>query len=391
MSIFRKKDTEIVDFAQFEHDLEKQWDAWKEVLWGLFVGLVISILMYFFGHVLEGGFAKKIAETFVKIFPFALWAIVLGVIISRKRAKAFIRGVISIIQSSRALEEKFNDLEDNFDRIRSRDNIIAPSAGDFKILSIVEMKKMPGSIERSWNHAFKDMHGNIDNSVRYKASRVHGYCILDWPSVDDMINSPEYLDYLNDNPGPNNIKFLFTPKPKPKHGQGLDIYIKLCRMNKIELRVISLDTWNNWRHDNESLFSGLGDDRKRLVRCGLEIMLKSHMELWSSVPIQSVDPCNPSNRWLARWLCGKDGRSVSDPRARLASPEWEIRERSSQENPTADFCSDLTVLSKFLEIATRRIPAAHKSKNIEDLFEGGLPEEMTNFLRDLPGIDLGGS
>ena len=127
--------------------------------------------------------------------------------------------------------------------------------------------------------------------------------MLFWPTIDDMINSQKYVEYLFSNRGEKVSRILFTPTPR--YMQGLEIYRSLCAKAGEKLYVIDAEIWNAWLV-NSSKEMNEGNDAAREVRKGLLDLIERHVEIWVEGTIEDIATTMLGKRWLVRWLGDRD-------------------------------------------------------------------------------------
>lgn len=273
---------------------------------------------------------------------------------------------------------KFDKLEAKFNIIASTDNIITPSNGEYKLLSVANIEKVPTDFFTDWHLG----PASTPDKSKYKPKSINGYLLLFWPTIDDMINSQKYVEYLFSNRGEKVSRILFTPTPR--YMQGLEIYRSLCAKAGEKLYVIDAEIWNAWLV-NSSKEMNEGNDAAREVRKGLLDLIERHVEIWVEGTIEDIATTMLGKRWLVRWLGDRDSDEDFDIRSSLADAERRLERKTSANTLTTFEREKFKRVAGFIQIATSVLGEATDKKSypdVKDLLGRGIPEELTKFVLD---------
>jgi hypothetical protein len=270
------------------------------------------------------------------------------------------------------LTAKFSRLEVKFNTIASSDNIISPKNSSHKILSVADIESIPTPISTDWHLG----PSSASEKSNYKPKRINGYLLLFWPTIDDMINSKKYVDYIFSNNGENICRILFTPNPK--YNQGLEIYRTLCKKADEKLYIIDAEMWSSWIVDSSEALNR-GPKASRELRKGFLDLVERHVEIW----IDDIAETMTGKRWLVRWLGDVVSDEMLDTRSSLADVERRMERRTSAESHTDEELAKFKRVAGFIKVAVSALGEATDKKSypdVEQLLGRRIPQELATFV-----------
>lgn len=238
-----------------------------------------------------------------------------------------LRGVIKLwrlqnrnLRYSINLSEEFDGLRRRFADMQQRDNIIVPAGDDYRILSVANLRGLPLPIDVDWKREFGE------EIAADPGRRLYGCTMLFWPSIDDVVNSWEYVKYFSAMARFDFFRVLVTPRPNVGHEEGLRVYLELARHFSTPIYVVDQDKWYGEIAEYFCLPATVGGrgflkrfQKRDVTPAKLRVLelLESQIEIVADKPLTDFD-LTPDSKWLVRYLESNGLRCEHDQRMNLA-------------------------------------------------------------------------
>src|SRR3954471_15015638 len=282
------------------------------------------------------------------------------------------------IRNSTELSQKFDRLEMRFTDMQTRDNIIVP-ASDHRILSVATLRGLPMPIKVDWERELKE--SLTDDDIK----NLHGCTMLFWPSIDDVINSWDYVKYFSAMSRLDFFRILVTPRPKPEHEEGLKVYLELARYFSTKTYVVDQEKWYgeiaaHFAAPATRPRSGLlrhfqKEEDVTAAKLRVRELLESQIDIVTTVPLTEFR-ADSESKWLVRYLESNGLRCVHDQRMNLARRDIVcISSASATDARTRREVDDIVSVM----LAMRSFPDAtieRAADSVESLFSTAFPSQL---------------
>jgi hypothetical protein len=298
-----------------------------------------------------------------------------------------LRGVIKLwrlqnrnLRYSIKLNEAFDILRRRFVDMQQRDNIIVPARDDYRILSVANLRGLPRPIDVDWRREFGE------EIAEGQDRRLYGCTMLFWPSIDDVVNSWEYVKYFSAMARFDFFRVLVTPRPNLGHEEGLRVYLELARHFSTNIYVIDQDKWYGEIAEYfcaPAIAGGRGFLRRfqkqDVTPAKLRVLelLESQIEIVTDRPLAEFTPSSDS-KWLVRYLESNGLRCEHDQRTNLAQRDivclssMSTIDVESRRKEISDVLNVMMTISRCYPDATMEGAA----DSIETLFSTAFPRSL---------------